>query len=123
MAPAATVEKTTTSATNDNIDKQETAVLSLADDLTELRVMVRDTYKELQLQAVQQQQQAGTASNAQLQMAAAAFQLAMGAALKRLNELAAASPKEWQDDPEALSALASLSWHLLRVAPFLPTPN
>lgn len=111
----------------------EKAAATLADDLLELREMVQGTYEEIQLTLQQQKEQV---HHDAIQTAAAAFQLAMGASLKRINELAATAttePKKVTDHPqqsstlvmdsEDLQAASKLTWYLLRVAPFLPSPN
>jgi hypothetical protein len=101
-------------------EKATVSQMNLVQDLTELREMVQGTYGDLQT-ALQQTE----VDQSQIQTLTAAFQLAMGASLKRLNEVAQDPPKVMgvDDRDDAIEALANLTWYLLRVAPFLANPN
>ena len=101
-----------------------TEKLDIVEDLVQIREMVSSTYEELQL-TLQKPEEDGFDKPAAIQTTMAAFNLAMGVALKKSFSIA--------EDPsvilkstskkEAVEALAKLTWWLLRIAPFLSNPK
>ena len=95
---------------------------SLTSDLIELRETVSETYEELQVMLVRQQQQQQQQQHQDdhetaVKTCMAAFNLAMGAALQKVNAVTTIA------NPEEMAALSKLTWMLLRIAPFLGNPN
>ena len=93
---------------------------TLAEDINELREMVASTYEELQV-TLQSNDQPNKESA--IKAAMATFNLAMGAALQKLNKIAEDPSIVTKEREEALPALSKLTWQLLRIAPFLGNPN
>ena len=93
---------------------------TLAEDINELREMVASTYEELQ---VTLQSNDPPNKESAIKAAMATFNLAMGAALQKLNKIAEDPSIVTKEREEALPALSKLTWQLLRIAPFLGNPN
>ena len=91
---------------------------NIVEDLVELREVLSTTYADLQTTV----QSNDKNKEAAVKTTMAAFNLAMGAALQTLGKIAE-NPAIMIPKEEAIQALAKLNWLLLRIAPFLGSPN